>query len=177
MLGAVRRNPWLRAFHQRLRAAGKAAILAPIAAMRKLLDAVPGVVGNRKPFAALADMARAAEAPHADAARAMPDPAKRMLNVTASHGSARPIGRKSTSIAISRKPAASGRPTAARVMPRPHDPDPSGSSRPREATWLTHLRRDFHDAWHKTKSAIVREALDGIGALCGRGGEVIRSAR
>lgn len=60
VLGAVRRNPWLRAFYLRLRAAGKPAKLALIAAMRKLLNAVYSVARNRKPFVALADMARAA---------------------------------------------------------------------------------------------------------------------
>lgn len=60
VLGAVRRNPWLRAFYQRLRAAGKPAKLALIAAMRKLLNAVYSVARNRKPFVAMTDMARAA---------------------------------------------------------------------------------------------------------------------
>lgn len=52
VLGAVRRNPWLRAFYQRLRAAGKPAKLALIAAMRKLLHAVYSVAKHRKPFVA-----------------------------------------------------------------------------------------------------------------------------
>jgi transposase len=34
----------------------------------------------------------------------------------------------------------------------------------RPSCWA-HLRRDFHDEWDKTKSAIAREALDRIGAL------------
>ena len=50
VLGAVRRNPWLRAFYERLRAAGKPPKLALIAAMRKLLHAVYSVAKNRKPF-------------------------------------------------------------------------------------------------------------------------------
>jgi len=56
VLGAVRRNPWLRAFYERLRAAGKPAKLALIAAMRKLLHAVYSVAKHRKAFVAkLAD--------------------------------------------------------------------------------------------------------------------------
>lgn len=50
VLGAVRRNPWLRAFYQRLRAAGKLPKVALIAAMRKLLHAVYSVAKNRRPF-------------------------------------------------------------------------------------------------------------------------------
>jgi transposase len=50
VLGAVRRNPWLKAFYDRLVAAGKPAKLALIAAMRKLLHAVYSVAKNRKPF-------------------------------------------------------------------------------------------------------------------------------
>ncbi len=50
VLGAVRRNPWLRAFYERLRAAGKPPKLALVAAMRKLLHAVYSVAKNRKPF-------------------------------------------------------------------------------------------------------------------------------
>ncbi|MEQ8375739.1 MAG: IS66 family transposase [Roseibium aggregatum] len=46
-----------------------------------------------------------------------------------------------------------------------YDPDPDGSPRLREAACWAHLRRDFHDEWDKTKSAIAREALDRIGAL------------
>ena len=52
VLGAVRRNPWLRAFYQRLRAAGKPHKLAIVAAMRKLLHAVYSIAKNRKPFKA-----------------------------------------------------------------------------------------------------------------------------
>jgi transposase len=46
-----------------------------------------------------------------------------------------------------------------------YDPDPDGAPRLREAACWAHLRRDFHDEWDKTKSAIAREALDRIGAL------------
>tara|TARA_B100000378_G_scaffold272937_1_gene265127 strand:+ start:1366 stop:2673 length:1308 start_codon:yes stop_codon:yes gene_type:complete len=44
-------------------------------------------------------------------------------------------------------------------------PDPDGTPRLQEASCRAHLRRDFHDEWDKTKSAIAREALDRIGAL------------
>jgi len=50
VLGAVRRNPWLRAFYQRLHAAGKPPKLALVAAMRKLLHAVYSVAKTRTPF-------------------------------------------------------------------------------------------------------------------------------
>ena len=46
-----------------------------------------------------------------------------------------------------------------------YGPDPDGTPRLREAACWAHLRRDFHDEWGKTKSAIAREALDRIGAL------------
>jgi transposase len=46
-----------------------------------------------------------------------------------------------------------------------YGPDPDGRPRLREAACWAHLRRDFHDEWDKTKSAIAREALDRIGAL------------
>jgi transposase len=59
VLGAVRRNPWLQAFYQRLRANGKPAKLALIAAMRKLLHAVHSVARNRRPFT-LREQGRAA---------------------------------------------------------------------------------------------------------------------
>jgi transposase len=49
-LTAIRRNPWLKAFHDRLRAAGKPPKLAITAAMRKLLHAVFAVAKNKKPF-------------------------------------------------------------------------------------------------------------------------------
>lgn len=65
-----------------------------------------------------------------------------------------------------------------------YDPDPDGTPRLREAACWAHLRRDFHDEWDKTKSAIAREALDRIGALydiereiTGRPAEVRLAAR
>jgi transposase len=50
-LGAVQRNPWLRAYYQRLRRKGKLPKVALIASMRKLLTAVYSVAKHRKPFA------------------------------------------------------------------------------------------------------------------------------
>ena len=50
VLNAVRRNGWLAAFYARLRAAGKPAMVALVAALRKLLHAVYSVAKNRKPF-------------------------------------------------------------------------------------------------------------------------------
>jgi transposase len=50
VLGAVRRNPWLRSFYERLRAVGKPAKLAMVAALRKLMHAVYSVAKHRKPF-------------------------------------------------------------------------------------------------------------------------------
>lgn len=49
-LTAVRRNPWLRAYHDRLRSRGKLPKVALIASMRKLLVAVHSVARTRKPF-------------------------------------------------------------------------------------------------------------------------------
>lgn len=49
-LAAVRCNPWLRVYYQRLQAQGKPPKLALVAAMRKLLVAVYSVAKNRKPF-------------------------------------------------------------------------------------------------------------------------------
>ena len=43
--------------------------------------------------------------------------------------------------------------------------DLDGKSQFREAACRAHLRRDFHDVWTATKSAIAREALDRIGKL------------
>ena len=60
VLGAVRRNPWLRAFYERLRAAGKPPKLALVAALRKLLHAVYSVAKNRRPFVIDPERARAA---------------------------------------------------------------------------------------------------------------------
>jgi transposase len=50
VLTAVRRNPWLRAFYERLIARGKPAKLALVAALRKLLHAVHSVARHRRPF-------------------------------------------------------------------------------------------------------------------------------
>ena len=60
VLGAVRRNPWLRAFYERLRAAGKPPKLALVAGRRKLLHAVYSVAKNRRPFVIDPERARAA---------------------------------------------------------------------------------------------------------------------
>lgn len=49
-LTAVRRNPWLRAYYERLLARGKLPKVALVAAMRKLLTAVYSVAKNRRPF-------------------------------------------------------------------------------------------------------------------------------
>lgn len=49
-LSAVRFNPWLRAYYQRLIARGKLPKVAVVAAMRKLLIAVYSVAKNRRPF-------------------------------------------------------------------------------------------------------------------------------
>lgn len=50
VLTAVRKNPWLRAYYQRLIARGKLPKVALIAAMRKLLIAVYTVAKTRRPF-------------------------------------------------------------------------------------------------------------------------------
>ena len=50
MLGAIRRNPWLRAYYEGLIARGKLPKVALIAAMRKLLHAVYSVAIHRRPF-------------------------------------------------------------------------------------------------------------------------------
>lgn len=52
-LTAVRKNPWLRAHYERLRANGKLPKVALVAAMRKLLHAVYSVAKNRRPFTPL----------------------------------------------------------------------------------------------------------------------------
>lgn len=49
-LSAVRHNPWLTAFYQRLVARGKPKRLALVAAMRKLLTAIYSVAMRRQPF-------------------------------------------------------------------------------------------------------------------------------
>ncbi|HXI30717.1 MAG TPA: IS110 family transposase [Vicinamibacterales bacterium] len=50
VLGAVRRNPWLRHHYRRLRANGKLAKVALIACMRKLLEAIYSVAKHRRAF-------------------------------------------------------------------------------------------------------------------------------
>jgi transposase len=50
VLNAVRCNPWLRQYYERLRAAGKPGKVAVIAAMRKLLAAVWSVATHRRPL-------------------------------------------------------------------------------------------------------------------------------
>jgi len=49
-LSATKRNAWLRRFYERLRAAGKPAKVALVAAMRKLLHAIYSVAKNRRAF-------------------------------------------------------------------------------------------------------------------------------
>jgi transposase len=49
-LSAVRFNPWLRAYYQRLIARGKLRKVAVVAAMRKLLVAIYSVAKSRRPF-------------------------------------------------------------------------------------------------------------------------------
>ena len=51
-LTAVRRNPWLRAYYQRLLARGKLPKVALVACMHKLLFAVYSVAKHRRPFVA-----------------------------------------------------------------------------------------------------------------------------
>jgi len=50
VLTAVRTNPWLRAYYERLIARGKLPKVALVAAMRKLLHAVYSVATHRRPF-------------------------------------------------------------------------------------------------------------------------------
>ena len=49
-LTAVKRNPWLKAFYERLVAAGKPAKVALVASMRKLATAIYSVAKNRRAF-------------------------------------------------------------------------------------------------------------------------------
>ena len=58
-LTAVRKNAWLRAYYEGLRARGKLPKVALVAAMRKLLIAVHYVATNRKPFMPILAEARA----------------------------------------------------------------------------------------------------------------------
>lgn len=50
VFGAVRRNPWLRSYFERLRANGKPFKVALIAVLRKLLTAIFSVAKHRQPF-------------------------------------------------------------------------------------------------------------------------------
>jgi transposase len=58
-LVATKRNPWLRAYYERLVARGKPRKLAVVAAMRKLLIAVHSVAKHRRPFVPRVDQAPA----------------------------------------------------------------------------------------------------------------------
>jgi transposase len=58
-LTAVRKNAWLRAYYEGLRARGKLPKVALVASMRKLLIAVHYVAKNRKPFVPILVEARA----------------------------------------------------------------------------------------------------------------------
>ena len=58
-LTAVRKNAWLRAYYEGLRARGKLPKVALVASMRKLLIAVHYVAKNRKPFVPILAEARA----------------------------------------------------------------------------------------------------------------------
>jgi transposase len=58
-LTAVRKNAWLRAYYEGLRARGKLPKVALVASMRKLLVAVHYVAKNRKPFVPILAEARA----------------------------------------------------------------------------------------------------------------------
>jgi transposase len=49
-LTAIHHNAWLRAYYQRLRAAGKPAKVALVAVIRKLMAAVYSVAKHRRPF-------------------------------------------------------------------------------------------------------------------------------
>lgn len=52
VLVGIRVNPWLRAYYQRLRAAGKRPRVAMIACMHKLLGAIYSIAKRRRPFVA-----------------------------------------------------------------------------------------------------------------------------
>jgi transposase len=49
-LTAIHHNPWLRAYYQRLRAAGKPAKVALVAVISKLMAAVYSAAKHRRPF-------------------------------------------------------------------------------------------------------------------------------
>lgn len=50
LLTAVKKNPWLRQYYERLRSKGKLPKVALVAALRKLLHAIHSVARNRRPF-------------------------------------------------------------------------------------------------------------------------------
>jgi len=52
-LTAVRKNPWLAAHYQRLRARGKLPKVALVACMHKLLIAIYAVAKHRRPFVSI----------------------------------------------------------------------------------------------------------------------------
>ena len=54
---AVRCNPWLRAYYQRLRDRGKLPKVALMAAIRKLLIAIYTVAKHRRPFVPIIPLA------------------------------------------------------------------------------------------------------------------------
>jgi transposase len=56
-LVATKRNPWLRAYYQRLVARGKPRKLVAVASMRKLLTAIYSVSKSRRPFVPRLDQA------------------------------------------------------------------------------------------------------------------------
>ncbi len=58
-LVAIKHNPWLRAYYQRLVARGKPRKLAVVAAMRKLLVAIYSVAKSRQPFVPRVEQAEA----------------------------------------------------------------------------------------------------------------------
>jgi transposase len=58
-LTAVRKNPWLRAYYEHLRARGKLPKVALVACMHKLLFAVYSVAKHRRPFVPIPTAARA----------------------------------------------------------------------------------------------------------------------
>jgi hypothetical protein len=58
-LTAVRYNPWLRSYYQRLRARGKLPKVALVACMHTLLFAIYSVAKHRKPFLPVVTAAQA----------------------------------------------------------------------------------------------------------------------
>lgn len=66
-LVATKRNPWLRAYYQRLVARGKPRKLAVVAAMRKLLIAIHTVAKHRRPFVPRLDQTLPSDSPASEA--------------------------------------------------------------------------------------------------------------